>query len=118
MSAERPSVGEGSVAEKSRPAQRIDSVAWALFFIWVGVAMLAAAPWQWFDVGAGVLILAAQFARWRMDIKVEGFWIVCGAALLAGGFWKILDLPWPLAPILLILLGAAMLGKTFVGRGR
>ena len=106
--------GEGSSAERSDRARQLDSVAWAVFFIWVGIAMLAGLPWGWFLLGVAVITLAPQLARWQMGMKIDGFWIACGAVFLAGGLWMVLDLPWPLAPILLIILGVALLAKTAV----
>ncbi len=103
-------------SEPNERGRQVDSVAWAVFFIWVGVAMLAQIPWGWFLIGVAVLILAAEFARWQMGGKIEGFWVACGLVFLAGGLWNVLELPWPLAPILLILFGVAMLGKAVVRR--
>jgi hypothetical protein len=102
----------------SEKSEKIGSIAWAVFFIWVGIAMLAEVPWGWFLLGVGVLILAAQLVLWQMSLKFEGFWIACGLVFVAGGVWTLLQLPWPLAPILLILLGVALLGKTIVGAKR
>lgn len=108
MNSIQPAFSEGSASETAR---RIDSVAWAAFFIWVGIAMLMGVPWDWFLVGVGVLTLAAQFFHWSMDNKVDLFWIACGVAFLAGGVWMLLQFPWPLAPILIILLGIVLLSK-------
>lgn len=102
-------------AEKTESARKLDSIAWAVFFIWIGIAMLADIPWGWFLVGVGVLILITQFGRRQMSAAVEGFWVVCGAVLLVAGLWNVLTLPWQLAPILLILFGAALLVKAVVG---
>ncbi len=107
--------GTQPTAEKS---EKIGAVAWAIFFIWAGIAILANLPWGLFLLGVGIIILAAQLVRRLMDIKIEGFWIACGAVFLAGGLWTLVDLPWPLAPILLILLGVVLLGKTVTGFGR
>jgi hypothetical protein len=74
--------------------------------------MLAELPWGSFLLGVGALILAAEFVRWQMGLRVERFWIIGGTIFLAGGLWRILELPWPLTPILIILLGAGLLGKT------
>ena len=103
---------------RTETARRIDSVAWALFFIWIGLAVLADMPWGWFFVGVGIVIFAAQIARSRVGMKLEGFWLACGTVFLAGGLWTLLKLPWPLAPILLILLGVALLGRVLLGLGR
>ncbi len=116
MNSTRASLGQPSSSEGGERARQLDSVAWALFFIWVGVSMLVPIPWGWFLVGVAVLILAVQFARWQMGMTIEGFWVACGAVCLAGGLWNVLELPWPLAPILLILLGMALLGRAVVRR--
>ncbi len=99
-------------SEKGDLAQKLDNIAWAVFFIWVGIAMLTALSWEWFLLGVGIVILAAQFARWQIGARIEGFWVACGAIFLAGGMWTVLQLPWSLGPILLILLGVVLLGKT------
>ena len=113
MNSTQPAFGEGSSAEKSETG--LSSIAWAVFFIWVGIAILANLPSGWFLIGVGILIVATQFARWLMDMKIEGFWVACGAVFLAGGLWTLLNLPWPLAPILLILFGVVLLGKAVIG---
>lgn len=62
--------------------------------------------------------MAEQLVLWQMGVETEGFWLACGAVFLAGGLWTLLGLPWPFAPILVILLGVAILGGTIVGVGR
>ncbi len=114
MNSTQVSFGQTSSPEQSERARQIDSVAWALFFVWVGVSMLVPIPWGWFLVGLAGLILAVQFARWLTGMAIEGFWVACGTVCLAGGLWNVLELPWPLAPILLILFGVALLGKAVV----
>jgi hypothetical protein len=118
MSNTQASLSHTEIPETNQHAQQISSFAWALFFIWVGVAMMAQVPWGSFLLGVGVLILVVQFARWQLDVVIEGFWLACGTILVAAGLWEILDLPWPLAPILLILLGVALLGKAVGGLAR
>lgn len=104
----RPQESLNNSSERSR---QIDSAAWAVFFIWVGVTMLAHVPWSWFLVGVGALILGAQLCRWQMALKVDGFGVACGVIFLAGAAWELLALQWPLAPVLLILLGGYLLWK-------
>jgi hypothetical protein len=98
-------------ADHGERSRYIDSVAWALFFIFVGVAMLAQVPWGWFLVGIGVVTAGAQIVRWQTGLKVESFWVACAAVFLAGGVWDLLTLPLPLAPVLLIALGVVLLGR-------
>jgi len=61
--------GQGSSNEKSELTRHLDSMARAIFIIWIGLAMLLAMSWGWFLVGLGILILAAQLARSQMNIK-------------------------------------------------
>jgi hypothetical protein len=115
MNSTQPASGQGSSTEKSELTRRLDSIAWAAFFIWIGIAMLLAISWGWFLVGLGILILAAQLARSQANIKVEGFWVAWGAVFLIGGLWTVLNLAsWPLVPIVLILLGVVLLGKAII----
>jgi hypothetical protein len=114
MTSIQPTSFPGSPAGKSERGEYLSYSAWAAFFIWAGVSILAALPWGWFLLGVGVLVLIAQFARWQMGLQIEGFWVGCGIVFLAGGIWNVLSLPWPLSAILLIGLGAIMLGKALV----
>ncbi len=50
-------------------SDKIGSVAWAVFFIWAGVALLANVPWGWFLLGVGIVTLTAQIARWLLNMK-------------------------------------------------
>jgi hypothetical protein len=93
---------------------QLDRVAWSIFFIWVGFTMLVELPWGWFLLGIAVLILAVQFARWEIGANIEGFWVACGVAFLLGSLWQLLGLAWPLLPVLLILLGLALLSKAIM----
>lgn len=115
MNSTQATVGGGPSAETSERARQLGAVAWAVFFIWVGIAMLTDMPWGWSLLGVGILTLASQLARWQMDMRVEGFWVACGVVFLAAGLWTLLKLSWPLAPILIILFGAALLAKAVAG---
>ncbi len=117
MKISQSALSGGSPYETSDRARQIDSAAWAVFFIWVGIAMLANVAWGWFLAGTGILILMVQFGRWWIGAEIETFWLACGAILLAVGVWRWLDLPWPLVPLLLIILGAISLASV-IGRAR
>ena len=115
MNSTQPTSGQESSAEKSGRTGHLDSMARAIFIIWLGIAMLLAISWGWFLVGLGILILAAQLARSLMNIKIEGFRVAWGTVFLVGGLWTVLNLAsWPLAPIVLILLGMVLLGKAII----
>ena len=115
MDSMQPASGQGSSPKKSEFAGHLDSMARAIFIIWIAMAMLVAMSWGWFLVGLGILILAAQLARSLMKIKIEGFRVAWGAVFLIGGLWTVLNIAsWPLAPIVFILLGVVLLGKAVV----
>ena len=105
-------------ADKSSSVRQLDHIAWSIFFIWVGIAMLVELPWGWFFLGIAVQILAVQFARWQIGAGVEGFWVACGVAFLLGAIWQLLRLAWPLLPVLLILLGVVLLSKAVMATRR
>lgn len=107
-----PLAGSPESSDQHERYRQIDSGAWAAFFIWVGIAMLAEVPWSWFLVGIGVIILGAQIVRQRWSLRIDRFFVAFGFIVLATGVWDLLALPWPLMPIILIALGGYLLWKT------
>jgi hypothetical protein len=109
-------VEELEAGERHRLAKRLDAVGWGLFFVWVGIAFLAD-----FDVGVGLLgvgiiILGEQAARKYCDLKLEGFWVVVGLLFVVGGLWELFEAEVGLVPILLIVVGLALLVSAAFGK--
>ncbi len=88
---------------------RLDAVGWALFFIWIGVAWIAEVGIGIALLGVAAITLAMQLLRKRRGLKVEIFWVVAGVALGIGGLWEFFDIQMPLAPLVLIIAGIALL---------
>lgn len=86
-----------------------DSIGWALFFIWVGTAWLLELGLGFGLLGVGALVLLMQAARALYHVKVEGFWVIVGIAFVVGGFWELWAVAIPLAPVVLIVVGVALL---------
>ena len=86
-----------------------DTIGWSLFFIWVGVAWLMNLGLGYGLLGVGILALAMQGARYLYDVRVEGFWLFVGFAFVLGGFWELWSVSIPLAPLVLIAVGIALL---------
>lgn len=97
-------------------AQKLDTLSWALFFIWIGVAVLVDVGWGWGSLGVAAIILGGAAIRRFKELPIEGFWIVVGVMFLVGGLWELFRVPWPLAPILIIGCGLAMLWGIYTGR--
>ena len=95
--------------------KKLESAAWALFFIWIGVALFAHVGWGTGLLGVGVITLGAQVARKYFTLKLEGFWVAVGFFFVAGGVWKLFNVQLGLLPILCIVAGVALLVFTLVG---
>lgn len=97
-------------------AKRLEVASWGAFFLWVGFALLANVPIGVGFLGVGVVALLAQAVRKALALPAEGFWIFVGLAFLVAGAWRMSALEIPLAPILLIMLGALLLGAALLRR--
>ena len=93
-------------------AHKLDAAAWGLFFVWVGVALIAHIGWGLGLLGVGVITLGGQLARKYFSLTVERFWVVVGLLFVLGGVWELLGLQFSLVPILLIVAGVALLLST------
>lgn len=103
--------------EHHNRARKLDAVGWALFFIWVGVAWITNVGFGVGLLGVAVIILGMQSIRPLLEINVEVFWIVVGIGFGIGGLWEYFDVQTPLAPIVLIIAGIALLvSVTWFGR--
>ncbi|WP_315757279.1 MULTISPECIES: hypothetical protein [unclassified Bradyrhizobium] len=116
MSVQSPLTDSPRPSSPDERTRQVDSAAWAVFFIWVGVVMLADLPWAWFLVGVGVLVVGAQIVRQQRGLKIEMFGVIVGLIMLAAGIWDLVALPLPLMPIILIVLGGYLLWKTLSRR--
>ena len=96
--------------------RRLNITARGLLFIWFGLAVLAHLGWGWTLLGIGVIVQGEQAARWKLDLKLSTAWTIGGAIFLIGGLWQLLHISFPLAPLLLILLGVAIIWNGFFGK--
>jgi hypothetical protein len=89
-----------------------------LFFVWIGIVLMAKVSSSVTLLGIGVITLGVQLARAFFRLKVEGFWCVVGACFLLGGVWQWFDEKLPLVPVLLIAGGLAVLLVGFLPKRR
>ena len=109
-------VEEVRASERHRLAKKLDAAGWGLFFIWVGIAFLADFHIGVGLLGVGVITLGGQAARKLLDLKLEGFWVVVGLLFVVGGLWELFEAQIGLVPILLIVVGLALLISAFWGK--
>jgi hypothetical protein len=99
-------------------ARKLDAAGWGLFFIWIGIALLANIGWGLGLLGVGIITLGVQAARKYFALTLEGFWVVVGLLFVLGGIWELLSVQVGLVPILLIVVGAVLLVSALTGRPR
>lgn len=104
-------------AEKRALGQKLGTIGWALFFIWIGVGFLLGMNIGLALLGLGVIALALQIARGVNRVKLEWFWVGVGALFFLGGIWELTDPDVPLVPVLLILAGVLLLLSVIIGKG-
>ena len=104
-----PVFEEPKTTETQKFADKLSTVGWSLFLIWVGIALLMKLDTSIGLLGVGVITLLVQGARKCFNLKLEGFWIVIGLLFVIGSLWEIYKPNLPLVPVLLILVGAALL---------
>lgn len=93
-------------------ARSIDSIGWALFFMWVGIALLANLSWTASLIGTAAIILAVQTTLFFQGERLDVFMAAVGMVLLIGAFADVYGSVWSLFPALLIVIGIAMLVDT------
>lgn len=96
-------------------SHKLDAIGWALFLIWVGFAVLADIGWGWGLIGIAAIILGEAGLRFQYQLNVGRFWIALGVLFLLGGLWDLFQVQWPLAPLILIACGIAVLWGALSG---
>lgn len=99
----------GTLPDRRGALERLDAVAWGLFFLWVGIAFLTNLSWGVGLLGVGIIVLGAQTARKYMTLTLEAFWVVVGVLFVLGGVWELLSVRVGLIPIVCIAAGVLLL---------
>ena len=96
-------------------AQKLDVLGLGLFFIWGGISLLAKIEWGIGLIGVAVIVLGVQALRRHFGLWIQGFWVVAGVLFLLGGIWELWGFKFS-TPVLLIVIGAALLASIVLGR--
>jgi hypothetical protein len=93
--------------------RKIDSTAWGVFLLWIGIAVAAHVGWGVGLIGAAAITLGAQALRKRLGVRVERFSLTLGAVFAIIGVWNLFTPRVDLVPLLFILAGIALLASTW-----
>jgi len=99
--------------------KRLDELAWALFLILIGAIWLLPAgtvPEGTWLVGAGLILLGINAARYFRGIQMNGFAIALGALALVAGLGRFAGVKVPVFAILFILMGASIILRQLVAK--
>ncbi len=102
----------------TRIIRNIETLAWGALFVWWGLTLLINFPAGVGLIGVGLILIGANAARYFQGIRINGFSACIGVlALVWGGLelaGTVLPYQLPVFAILLIALGAMVLGLEFV----
>jgi hypothetical protein len=106
----------GTLVDRRITLGKLDGIAWGMFFLWIGIALLANLGWGMGLLGIGIIILGGQIARKSIGFALETFWILVGVLFLLGGIWDLLSVRVSLAPIVCIVAGVLLLGSALLSK--
>lgn len=93
--------------------KNLEAAGWGLFFIWVGISILAGFSFAVGLLGVGIITVGVQLVRKFYNLKLEGFWLIVGLLFIIGGIWELLRIEVQLVPILIIVAGIVILISIF-----
>lgn len=89
--------------------RKIDATGWGVFFVWVGVALIAHVGWGPGLLGVAVIMMGAQVVRKMLGMGVNGFSVLVGILFAIVGVWNIFQVRVDLIPLLFIVTGIAFI---------
>ncbi len=91
---------------------RLQTISWALFLIMVGGFLLVPSgqlPEGSWLIGVGVILLGLNVVRYLSGIRMSTFTTILGAIAVVAGLGDFAGVDVPVGPILIILIGAAII---------
>lgn len=100
--------------QKTALNKRLEDIAWGLFLIMIGCIWLVPdeqiPPGTWL-IGAGLIMLGLNGARYLNGIKASSFTMVLGVVAAAAGLASLAGAKLPLLAVFLILIGVSVILK-------
>lgn len=102
--------GGEKMEEKSTKNKIFDAIAWGVFIVLLGVGWITSTYYQmdtgiYIALGAGLILIALNFARWTTGISISKFSLLIGMLALALSGSGILGFAMPFIPTLIVLVG-------------
>lgn len=95
--------------------KRLDEVGWAIFLIMIGtIALVPSVPQGTWLIGTGVLLLVLNVIRFKNLGEWSGFSTTLGVLALAAGLSELLGIKLPLFAVCMVVLGVAIMFKSFM----
>ncbi len=90
-------------------SDRVDTIGWGLLFMAIGaVSLMPAMPDGAWLIAAGIVLLGASAVRAWMGLGAYGTTIVVGVVALSAGIFTVAGLTTEVGPLVLIVLGLAL----------
>lgn len=97
--------------------KRLETVGWGLFLIMLGgFALVKGVPEGTWLIGAGLIMLGLNAVRLLLGIRASWFTLILGTIALLAGLSSVLGVDIPVGPLLIILIGLAIVVRAFQPR--
>ena len=96
--------------EKSARNKVFDAIAWGVFIVLLGAGWITSTYYQidtgiYIALGAGLILIALNFARWTTGINVSKFSLFIGLLALSLSGAGIVGFAMPFIPTVIVLVG-------------
>jgi hypothetical protein len=104
-------------ARKKDLNRRLEAVGWGLFLIMLGgFALVKGVPEGTWLIGAGLIMLGLNAVRMLVGIRASWFTLIIGTIALLSGLGSVLGIDIPVGPVLIILIGLAIVVRALQPR--
>lgn len=104
-------------ARKQDLNRRLETIGWGLFLIMIGgFALAKGVPEGTWLIGAGLIMLGLNAVRLVLGIRAGWFTLILGTIALLAGLGSVFGIDIPVGPLLIILIGLAIIVRAFQPR--
>jgi hypothetical protein len=107
--------------KKAALNKRLETIAWGSFLILLGGFMFV--PEEiirggWWSIGVGLILLGLNAARYFSGLRMSGFTTALGIISIIGGLLDLVAMEGANGAVLIIVLGAYLIGKPYFDKRR